>query len=70
MVMAAAVSKAMVSGSLISARRDQPLGAVGAQRVQEAGVRHAIAGHDVGHALAHLHHAGGFHAHAAGSGTG
>ncbi|MNT09598.1 hypothetical protein D3C72_1443870 [compost metagenome] len=47
--------------------RYQALGAVGAQRVDEAGVGDAVARRHVGHARADgYHHAGGFHAHAAG----
>ncbi|MNZ16729.1 hypothetical protein D3C78_337090 [compost metagenome] len=47
--------------------RDQTLGRVGAEGVEEAGVGDAIAHRHVGDALAHrFHHAGGFHAHAVG----
>ena len=46
-------------------RRDDPLGAVRAERVEEAGVGHAVAGRDVGHAVAdRLDDAGRFDAHA------
>ncbi|MNL50773.1 hypothetical protein D3C87_1738160 [compost metagenome] len=46
-------------------RRDEALGAVGPQRIQEAGVGHTIAYRDIGHTFADgIDHPGGFDAHA------
>jgi hypothetical protein len=66
MVMAAAVSHSMPSGSLISgAAAISTFGAVGAQGVDEAGVGHLVADRDVAHPRADgFDHAGSLDAHA------
>ena len=65
-VIAAAVSQEISARQLDQRRRrDDPLGAVRAERVEEARVGHAVAGHDVRHAVAdRLDDAGRLDAHA------